>query len=169
MYYLTKYKSPIGDLTLASDESSIIGLWISGQKYFEPSLLNNFIQKDNHPILCDAKAWLDDYFAGKKPEIPRLSLAPSGSNFRQEVWKILMKIPYGTLTTYGEISKQMGKMSAQAIGNAIGHNPISIIIPCHRVIGANGNLTGYAGGIDKKFQLLKLEGVDTTKLFMPKV
>lgn len=117
---------------------------------------------------------MEDYFAGKKPDLSRLSLAPIGGEFRQQVWRILTEIPYGELTTYGniakEVAKRMGKdrMSAQAVGGAVGHNPISIIIPCHRVIGSNKSLTGYAGGIEKKVDLLKHEGVDMTGLFIPK-
>ena len=117
--------------------------------------------------------WLDRYFAGENPQISELPLAPSGSDFRQMVWKILCDIPSGQTTTYGEIAKKIAArtgrstMSAQAVGGAVGHNPISIIIPCHRVVGTNGSLTGYAGGIDKKIALLELEGVDMTKYFVP--
>ena len=116
---------------------------------------------------------MDDYFAGNKPQLSKLPIAPIGGEFRQQVWKILTEIPYGELTTYGsiakEVAKRMGKekMSAQAVGGAVGHNPISIIIPCHRVVGSNGSLTGYAGGIEKKIKLLKHEGIDMTKFFVP--
>ena len=113
-------------------------------------------------------------FKGEKPDIKELSLKPQGSLFRQEVWKLLCEIPYGEVTTYGKIAKVVAqklhkeKMSGQAVGNAVGHNPISIIIPCHRVVGTSGSLTGYAGGIDKKIALLKHEGVDMTHYFIPK-
>ncbi len=174
MYYSTHYKSPVGDILLASDGHNIVGLWIGNQKYIDNTMPTDIIEKDDIPILREGVAWLDDYFAGKKPKLSRLPLAPKGGEFKQQVWKILTEIPYGELTTYGsiakEVAKRMGKnrMSAQAVGGAVGHNPISVIIPCHRVIGADGSLTGYAGGIDKKVKLLKHEGVDMTKLFVPK-
>lgn len=174
MYYGTHYHSPVGDIYLAGDEKNIIGLWIDEQKYINNTMPKDIVQKADVPVLQKGVQWLDDYFAGKKPEISSLSLAPSGGEFKQVVWKILMEIPYGQLTTYGSIAKEaarrMGKekMSAQAVGGAVGHNPISIIIPCHRVVGANGSLTGYAGGIDKKIKLLTHEGVDITKLTVPK-
>lgn len=119
------------------------------------------------------KKWLDRYFNGEKPKISEIDLSPKGSEFAKKVWEILCKIPYGEVTTYGEIAKKIAKtmnkdkMSAQAVGGAVGHNPISIIIPCHRVVGSNGSLTGYAGGIDKKISLLKHEGVDMTNLYVP--
>ena len=131
-------------------------------------------ENKNERILIKTKKWLDEYFNGKKPEITELDLAPIGSEFAKNVWKILCEIPYGKVTTYGEIAKKMAKimhkekMSAQAVGGAVGHNPISIIIPCHRVVGANGSLTGYAGGIDKKIYLLKHEQVNMENLFVPK-
>jgi methylated-DNA-[protein]-cysteine S-methyltransferase len=174
MYYSSHYKSPIGNILLASDENSIIGLWIGEQKYIGNTMPKDMTEKDDLPILREGKAWLDAYFTGKKPELSELSLAPAGGEFKQQVWSILTEIPYGELTTYGniakEVAKRMGKvrMSPQAVGGAVGHNPISIIIPCHRVVGTNGNLTGYAGGIEKKIKLLKHEGVDMTRLFVPK-
>lgn len=174
MHYSTYYTSPVGDILLVSDENSIIGLWIGEQKYMEKTMPHDIIAKDDLPVLQEGVAWLDDYFAGKKPKLSRLSLAPTGSEFQQQVWRILREIPYGELTTYGKIAKEvaqrMGKarMSAQAVGGAVGHNPISIIIPCHRVVGANGSLTGYGGGIEKKIKLLEHEEVDMTRLFVPK-
>jgi methylated-DNA-[protein]-cysteine S-methyltransferase len=174
MYYSTHYTSPVGDILLVSDENSIIGLWIGEQKYMEKTMPHDIIAKDDLPVLQEGVAWLDDYFAGKKPKLSRLSLAPTGSEFQQQVWRILTEIPYGELTTYGKIAKEvaqrMGKarMSAQAVGGAVGHNPISIIIPCHRVVGANGSLTGYGGGMEKKIKLLEHEKVDMTGLFVPK-
>lgn len=131
-------------------------------------------ENKNERILIKTKKWLDEYFNGKKPEISELDLAPIGSEFAKNVWEILCEIPYGKVTTYGEIAKKMAKimhkekMSAQAVGGTVGHNPISIIIPCHRVVGANGSLTGYAGGIDKKIYLLKHEQVNMENLFVPK-
>lgn len=173
MYYSTTYSSPIGLLTLASDENYLIGLWLDGQKYFGNQILEKAIPKDDLDIFHHTKKWLDMYFHKEKPSIKELPLSPIGSEFRQIVWDILCEIPYGEVTTYGEIAKKVAiktnrkSMSSQAIGNAVGHNPISIIIPCHRVIGANGSLTGYAGGIDKKMILLQHEDVDTTHFFIP--
>ena len=167
-----KYDSPVGKITLACDDNDIVGLWIEGQKYFGDTVSGDFIEDPDYKILNMGKNWLDDYFAGKKPEISNLPLAPIGGEFRQEVWKILMEIPYGEVTTYRNIAKQLIKrtgvknMSSQAVGGAVGHNPISIIIPCHRVVGSNGSLTGYSGGIEKKIQLLTLEGVNMEKLFV---
>ena len=162
MYYQTTYKSPVGTLFLVSDEKNLIGLWLEGQKYFQATLKEETIINDQIEILHRTKEWLNRYFKGEKPNIKELSLKPQGSDFRQEV------------TTYGKIAKVVAqkmhkeKMSGQAVGNAVGHNPISIIIPCHRVVGTNGSLTGYAGGIDKKIALLKHEGVDMTRYFKPK-
>ena len=171
MAYLGKYDSSLGLITLASDGENLTGLWLEGQKYFAQTLEKGALQKDDLPVFSATKNWLDEYFKGKNPPIANLPLAPKGGEFRQEVWGILCEIPYGKLLTYGDIAKMIaskrGKetMSSQAVGGAVGRNPISIIIPCHRVVGSNGNLTGYAGGIDKKIKLLELEGADTTKLF----
>lgn len=173
MFYSTNYTSPVGGISLASDGENLVGLWIEGQKYFAGKAEGTLAEQANLPVFVATKQWLDAYFAGKKPTILNLPLAPLGGDFRKAVWDILCEIPYGECTTYGEIAKkirtQRGKksMSSQAVGGAVGHNPISIIIPCHRVIGAGGNLTGYAGGIDKKIKLLELEGVDTSKFFIP--
>ena len=165
--YITYYDSILGKLTIAGDGENIIGLWIEGQKYFADTIKNeNIIKKDDLSIFIKTKEWLDRYFRGERPDIKELKLSPKGSEFRQNVWKILCRIPYGQTITYGKIAKEIAKlmnknsMSAQAIGNAVGHNPISIIIPCHRVVGTNGGLTGYAGGIDKKRGLLELENAD---------
>lgn len=172
MYFLSYYSSPLGKITLASYQNQLIGLWIEGQKYFGD--IQTAKERSNLPIFNLTKKWLDNYFDGKKQSINQLSLAPQGSEFRQKVWDILCDIPYGEIITYGDIAKQIAlqnsvpKMSSQAVGGAVGHNPISIIIPCHRVIGANGNLTGYAGGIDKKIKLLQIEGVDTSNFVLPK-
>lgn len=174
MFFKTGYNSPLGNITLASDGSNLIGLWINGQKYFGGTVNYELVENNCIKVFDETKAWLDKYFQGEKPKISELPLAPIGNEFRQAVWKILCEIPYGEVTTYGEIAKkiarQMGKekMSAQAIGGAVGHNPISIIIPCHRVVGTNGNLTGYAGGISTKIKLLEHEDVDMTNLFVPR-
>ena len=174
MYYTTDYKSPLGNITLASDGECLIGVWLEGQKYFGGTVDLKMVQNDNLKVFQDTKIWFDKYFKNQRPEISQLPLAPIGNSFRQAVWKILCDIPYGEVTTYGEIAKKIakqrgkGKMSARAVGGAVGHNPISIIIPCHRVVGSNGSLTGYAGGINTKIKLLKHENVDMTKLFIPK-
>ncbi len=175
MYYSSTYKSPIGNITLACDkQENLVGLWLEGQKYFCDTVGEDIVENNNLEIFKTAKNWLDRYFAGEKPKISELPLAPIGNNFRQRVWKILCEIPYGEVWTYGDIAKIIAKeqgkdrMSAQAVGGAVGHNPISIIIPCHRVVGANGSLTGYAGGIKNKVALLKHEGVNMEKLFIPK-
>lgn len=171
MIYKTTYNSPIGNLTLASDGDNLVGLWLEGQKYFCDTINETMHENNNLKIFYNTKIWLDKYFAGKRPDIFELDLSPYGTDFRQTVWKILCEIPYGEVTTYGriaaEIAQQKGlkSMSAQAVGGAVGHNPISIIIPCHRVVGTNGNLTGYAGGINTKIKLLELEKVDITKFF----
>lgn len=150
---------------MVSDEKSLIGLWIENQKYYLSNIKEEPILKDDLEIFFKTKNWLNRYFNKEKPKSSELPLSPIGNEFRQKVWKILCNIPYGKVTTYGEIAKKVAiemnkqNMSAQAIGGAVGHNPISIIIPCHRVIGANGKLTGYAGGIDKKIKLLEIEGI----------
>jgi methylated-DNA-[protein]-cysteine S-methyltransferase len=162
--YTFEYNSPIGILTIASDGESVTGLWIKGQKYFADSLDAENSARDL-PVFENVKEWLDVYFSGKKPSFT-LPLAPKGSRFRQAVWKILCAIPYGEVISYGDIAKMIAKksgkerMSAQAAGGAVGHNPISIIIPCHRVVGSDGSLTGYAGGLEIKTKLLTLEKAD---------
>jgi methylated-DNA-[protein]-cysteine S-methyltransferase len=150
-------------LTLSSDGENISGLWIEGQKYFSGTLGKDVVEK-NLPLFEKVEKWLDAYFSGKKPDFMP-PLMPKGSAFQKSVWNILCKISYGQTTTYGEVAKQFGlenkgrHTSARAVGNAVGHNPISILIPCHRVIGKNGNRTGYAGGIDIKLKLLQMEGI----------
>ncbi len=173
MLYSTTYPSPVGLITIASTEDALIGLWIEGQKYFIESIKEPITERPDLPILIETTNWLDRYFSGEQPDLKELNLAPIGGDFRQLVWAILCQIPYGETTTYGEIAKQvaakMGRktMSAQAVGGAVGHNPISIIIPCHRVVGTNGSLTGYAGGIDKKIWLLNHEGLDLSYFVVP--
>lgn len=172
MVYTCKYKSLIGDILLAADEIGLTGLWFEGQKYFANTLPNDHIQQETE-IFTEAKRWLDVYFSGEEPNFTP-PLHPNGSTFRKAVWQILLEIPYGQTITYGEIARRIAvmkntsHMSAQAVGGAVGHNEISIIIPCHRVVGTNGSLTGYAGGIDKKISLLKLEHTDMSCLFIPK-
>ena len=173
MYYSTSYPSPVGVITLARDGNSLTGLWLKGQKYHGDDIFGEMIKKDDIPVFESAKRWLERYFAGEKPDISELPLFPQGSEFRREVWRILCEIPYGKVITYGDIAKKMAvktgkeRVSSQAVGGAVGHNPISIIIPCHRVVGSNGSLTGYAGGISVKIKLLELEGADMSGLFVP--
>lgn len=173
MYSICHYNSPLGGITLASDEEGLTGLWFDGQKYFGSGILKDDpmpekAETKKPPVLEQTVKWLDLYFSGQKPDFtPPLHLI--GSEFRLAVWKILLEIPYGQTTTYnelaGRIAEQRGikSMSAQAVGGAVGHNPISIIVPCHRVLGTDGSLTGYAGGIDKKISLLTLEKAAFTK------
>ena len=164
MVYTSTYKSEIGDILLAADEIGLTGLWFTGQKYFANTLPKDYISQET-PVLTEAKKWLDVYFSGQEPKFTP-PLHPDGTVFRHAVWEILLQIPYGETITYGEIARRLANaknvahMSAQAVGGAVGHNEVSIIIPCHRVVGTNGSLTGYAGGIDKKIALLKLEHTD---------
>ncbi len=172
MYYIYRYTSPLGGITMASDGANITGLWFDGQKYFAAGLPECHTEK-YLSVFGQTGQWLDIYFSGKAPDfMPPLSMHGI-SSFRKRVWEILLAIPFGQVTSYGKIAAQMagetGKpVSAQAVGGAVGHNAISLIIPCHRVVGADGCLTGYAGGINKKLALLKLEGVAIQNLFLPK-
>ena len=157
MQYFAQYRSPIGPLLLLSDGKNLTGLWMT-RAHGEAD------QRDNLPIFRLTKAWLDDYFAGRNPPVSAIPLSPSGTPFQRQVWEILLRIPLGETRTYGDIAREMAqqlgreKMSAQAVGGAVGRNPVSILIPCHRVVGANHQLTGYAGGLDKKLWLLRHEG-----------
>lgn len=169
MYWKSTYMSPVGELTLAELDGCLAGLWIKGQKYYLASLREEELADRETPTLLRAKGWLDEYFSGRQPSILSLPLAPQGTAFQRSVWQLLCQIPYGQMKTYGQIAEEMaalrgGSPSARAVGTAVGHNPISIIIPCHRVVGAKGHLTGYAGGIDKKIQLLEHEGADIARL-----
>lgn len=172
MVYTKHYLSPLGGILLAADEVGLMGLWFDGKKYYADNLPKEHTEEET-PILSEASLWLDVYFTGKEPDFMP-PLHPIGSAFRREVWEILLQIPYGATATYGDISKRLAKkmglekMSAQAVGGAVGHNEISIIIPCHRVVGTSGSLTGYAGGIDKKVRLLELEHADMSRFFVPK-
>lgn len=161
MEYVHHCVSPLGGITIAGTENAVTGLWFDGQKYFGSTLSPNCEEK-NLPVFEQADLWLDIYFSGKAPDFtPPIFF--NATDFRKAVWEVLLKIPYGKTMTYGEIAsyiarqRNVPKISAQAVGNAVGHNPISLIIPCHRVVGADGSLTGYAGGIDKKAKLLELE------------
>lgn len=171
MIYTQHYESPLGGIQLAADETGLTGLWFDGEKYYADNLAAEHEARDTQ-ALGAAKRWLDVYFAGKEPDfLPPLH--PIGSAFRQEVWQLLLEIPYGQTTTYGALARRLAErrglrhMSAQAVGGAVGHNEISILIPCHRVVGTSGSLTGYAGGIDKKLSLLRLEQADLSGFFVP--
>ena len=172
MEYTSRYQSPLGGITLGSDGDALIGLWFDGQKHFGSVLSRHTVEKEL-PVFNIAKQWLDIYFSGRDPGFTP-PLREIGSPFRLAVWAVLKQIPYGQTLTYGELARQLAhtkgldKMSAQAVGGAVGHNSISIIIPCHRVVGSSGSLTGYAGGIDRKVDLLTLEKADMQKLFAPK-
>lgn len=172
MTFIQHYDSPLGGILLAADEIGLTGLWFDGQKYFARDLSAERVEQ-NTPALSEAKRWLDIYFTGREPDFTP-PLHPIGSAFRRDVWEMLLQIPYGQTITYGGIARQLAakrglpRLSAQAVGGAVGHNEISVIIPCHRVVGTNGSLTGYAGGIDKKVKLLELERTDMTGLFVPK-
>lgn len=173
MIYTSTYKSPIGNLLIASKDNKLVGLWMENQKYYLSNFKEEIVEIENLEILERTKKWLDRYFNGEKPKINELEISPIGSEFRKSVWEILKSIPYGEVITYNDIAKELAKqkgikkMSAQAVGGAVGHNPISIIIPCHRVVGTNGSLTGYAGGIKKKIYLLEHEKVNMDELFVP--
>ena len=171
MEYIHHYDSPLGGVTIASDGKALTGLWFDGQKYFGNGL-DKDVRKDILPVFDQTVQWLNIYFSGKAPGFtPPLNMKTTP--FRKEVWEILLTIPFGRTMTYGEIADKiarqngLSRMSAQAVGQAVGHNAISLIIPCHRVVGANGSLTGYAGGIDKKAKLLALEQVDMSSFFVP--
>lgn len=164
MYYCTIYSSPLGELTLGSDGAALTGLWLEGQKYFGGREML-WQRCDNLPVFTAVRQWLDAYFSGAVPSATALCLAPQGTAFQREVWQLLPEIPYGTTTTYGALAAQLAqrrglaRFSAQAVGAAVGKNPISIIVPCHRVVGSTGDLIGYAGGISRKEWLLCHEGI----------
>lgn len=160
MHYISRYDSPIGAILLSADDIGLTGLWFEEQKYV--AITNT---ETEHQTITRAKQWLDRYFSGQEPNFePPLHL--TGTDFQREVWEILRTIPYGRSTTYGAIAKEIAerrglpRMSAQAVGGAVGRNKVGIIVPCHRVLGADGSLTGYAGGLEKKTKLLQLERID---------
>ena len=163
------YNSNLGKIIIVADNRYVYGLYFDNQKYL-PENLEKLEINNNSPIIKQVKLWLEEYFNGKKPNLENLPIKLIGSEFKMLVWSVLKTIPYGKTITYGEIAKTLArktnkeKISARAVGNAVGHNSLSIIIPCHRVIGANGKITGYAGGIDKKIALLKLEGINVNKI-----
>ena len=167
MEYTKRYESPLGMILLASDEESLTGLWFEGQRFFSRTLSAEQEEKETE-IIRETEGWLDSYFRGERPE-NILNLNPRGTDFQKKVWNILREIPYGSTISYGDIATRIareegkGSMSSQAVGSAVSHNPISIIIPCHRVIGRNGSLTGYAGGLDRKKRLLEIENLYSKK------
>ncbi len=172
MIYTCEYHSPLGAITLACDGRSITGLWFNGQKHFG-NILPEQTEKKELPLFQEAKRWLDIYFSGNEPDfLPPLHY--DSTPFRKAVCDIMLGIPYGKTMTYGEIAAEIAKqkglqrMSAQAVGGAVGHNPISLMIPCHRVVGTSGSLTGYGGGITRKVKLLELERADMSHFFVPK-
>jgi len=155
-------ETPLGAVQASAENNALCGLWFIGQKYFPPGT-EKWLEAPDYPVFASLRSWLKDYFTGKNPEVKKVPLSPVGTEFQQAVWKLLLSIPYGKTTTYGALAARLGpaggKGSAQAVGGAVGHNPISLLIPCHRVLGSDGNLTGYAGGLEKKQALLELEGV----------
>jgi methylated-DNA-[protein]-cysteine S-methyltransferase len=161
--HYAKFQAPLGAITAAAEDDALIGLWFDGQKYY-PKGCEHWELAPRYPVLAQLTTWLEAYFRGENRAFPG-KLSPQGSEFRQEVWALLLQIPYGETTTYGAIAQKLAtkqgkpRVSAQAVGGAVGHNPLSLVIPCHRVVGSTGSLTGYAGGIDKKEALLKLEGI----------
>ena len=171
MQYTSDYVSPIGKMLLAADDLGLTGLWFEGQKYFASNLESEHQERDL-PLFETVRKWLDIYFSGREPGFA-VPLHLIGTDFQKEVWEILCSIPYGKTLTYGEIAgllaerRGLSHMSAQAVGGAVGHNPVSVIVPCHRVVGTNGSLTGYAGGIEKKVALLQLEKANMESLFIP--
>ena len=163
------YNSPLGKIIIVTDNASVCGVYFDNQKYM-PENLEDYEINDNILAIKEVKNWLDEYFEGKNPSVKNLSIKLIGSEFKLLVWSVLKTISYGKTLTYGEIAQMLAKkmnkekMSARAVGSAVGHNPISIIIPCHRVLGKNNKITGYAGGINKKLELLKLEGINVNNL-----
>lgn len=162
MQYITYYDSPLGRMLLSADDAGLTGVWFEGQKYYARTIEKEDFEEVEVSVLSLAKNWLNLYFTGHIPDF-EVPLHPKGTDFQKEVWDILCAIPYGQVMTYKEIAEQIAKqkglsrMSAQAVGGAVGHNPISIIIPCHRVVGSDGKLTGYAGGLARKEKLLAME------------
>ena len=174
MDFTARYQSPLGGITLASDGEALTGLWFERQKYFASTLSANTSENPDLPIFRQTRLWLDGYFGGGIPDFTP-NLRVQSSDFRKHVWQLLLEIPYGHTATYGEIARAIARenglerMSAQAVGNAVGHNPIALIIPCHRVLGSDGSLTGYAAGTDKKAFLLDLEKSTLTKVLKQKL
>ena len=160
IFYKQMYPSPLGEMSLVANESGLVGVWFLQEKYFEHGLEEGNLLLEKNDVLKETELLLEHYFSGDCPDFSSLLLASVGTNFQQQVWAYLQTIPYGETVTYGQIAKKLGNRSAQAVGGAVGRNPFSIIVPCHRVLGSQGQLTGYAGGLDKKRWLLEHEGVE---------
>jgi methylated-DNA-[protein]-cysteine S-methyltransferase len=175
MYYKSSYTSPLGQMTIVSNDQAIKGLWFSDQRYFGGKYDLQTMVEGETPVTKQVKNWLDAYFAGEKPTLDPNILDPEVTSYRKKILNALINVPYGQTTSYKELADKVAlntpgkKGSARAAGGAVGHNPISILIPCHRVVATNGALTGYAGGIDRKIALLALEGIDQSKLDNHKV
>ena len=163
IFYKQMYPSPLGEMSLVANESGLVGVWFLQQKYFEHGLEEGNLLLEKNDVLKETELLLEHYFSGDCPDFSSLLLASVGTNFQQQVWAYLQTIPYGEAVTYGQIAKKLGNRSAQAVGGAVGRNPFSIIVPCHRVLGSQGQLTGYAGGLDKKIWLLEHEGVELSE------
>lgn len=174
MEYKSLYNSSLGTIILTSDGKYLTGLWFTSSRFSHLREVQEEDINDELEIFKKTKKWLDEYFKGNKPNPNDISMKLNGTDFSKEVWEILKTIPYGKVITYGDIAKilenklKVKKMSSQAVGHAVGYNPISIIIPCHRVVGAHGNLTGYGGGLDVKIGLLKIEQVNMDNFYKPK-
>lgn len=172
--YCAEYESElIGPLTLASDGESIVGCWFGNDRHFGYGVSGPLEPRDGLPVFDCARAWLDRYFAGEAPDPRVLPLSAGGTPFQLRVREAMLDIPYGETSTYGDIARRIAadtgtKTSARAVGGAVGHNPLCLIVPCHRVVGANGNLTGFGGGIDMKIRLLEHEGTDISQFFRPR-
>ncbi|MDR1297178.1 MAG: methylated-DNA--[protein]-cysteine S-methyltransferase [Deltaproteobacteria bacterium] len=164
MFDSADYESPFGKMLLACRGGALTGVWFVGQKHF-PEDAANYLERSS-PVLVKTKKWLDEYFLGRDPDPSLLPLAPEGGEFRRLVWSLIKKIPYGRVASYGDLAREAAEtlgrtaMSARAVGQAVGRNPLSVVVPCHRVVGSDGGLTGYAGKLDVKRGLLELEGVD---------
>ncbi len=163
MQYIGGYSSPLGGILMAAEDGGLTGLWFEGQKYFARTLDPDHAERP-HPVLEETRRWLDLYFSGREPDFTP-PLRPTGTRFQTEVWALLRAIPYGEVITYGQLARRLAErrglsgMSARAVGGAVGRNPVSILVPCHRVVGSGGGLTGYAGGVERKRRLLRLEGI----------
>lgn len=171
MLYYKKLASPLGEITLRSDGEALTGLWFADDKHYGAKDIAGAALADLD-VFTQVENWLAEYFAGREPKVS-VPLKLQGSEFQMQVWRLLQDIPYGRLVTYGDIAKKIAaqkgvaRMSAQAVGGAVGHNPMCIIVPCHRVVGSNGSLTGYGGGMWRKVRLLELEKVAMSKLTVP--
>lgn len=174
MLYATTIPSPLGELTLAGTDAALVGLWLERDTFLAATCGRAVEDRADAPPLALGRDWIAAYFAGRRPSVGDLPLAPEGTPFRALIWKLLRAIPYGECVTYGELAREaaraLGKehMSSRAVGGAVGENPLAIIIPCHRVVGAGGNLTGYGGGIARKIRLLEHEGVDMRRFSLPR-